>query len=119
MAEGAFVRALELIDLTLKFGRLDSPYRGDMLKEPCKVRELFCSAYEEADVSLLMWLDKYFGDSAILPKAKISASLIEILSSRSHKTPAGYALGPHSILLFQLKSHNFTPINRNLPSSPT
>ena len=32
-----------------------------------------------------------FGDSAILPKAKISASLIEILSSRSHKTPAVYA----------------------------
>ena len=32
-----------------------------------------------------------FGDSAILPKAKISASLIEILSSRSHKTPAIYA----------------------------
>ena len=30
-----------------------------------------------------------FGDSAILPTDKISASLIEILSSRSHKTPAG------------------------------
>ena len=29
-----------------------------------------------------------FGDSAILPTDKISASLIEILSSRSHKTPA-------------------------------
>ena len=65
MADGAFGRARELIDLTLKFGRLDSPYRGDMLKEPCKVRELFCSAYEEADVSLLMWLDKYFGDFAL------------------------------------------------------
>ena len=32
-----------------------------------------------------------FGDSAILPMAKISASLIEILSARSHKTPAVYA----------------------------
>ena len=32
-----------------------------------------------------------FGDSAILPKDKISASLIEILSARSHKTPAVYA----------------------------
>ena len=73
MAEGAFVRALELIDLTLKFGRLDSPYRGDMLKEPCKVRELFCSAYEEADVSLLMWLDKYFGDFA-LAQRRLAAS---------------------------------------------
>ena len=34
------------------------------------------------------------GDSAILPTAKISTSLIEILSSRSHKTPAVYAPGP-------------------------
>jgi len=52
---------------------LDSPYRGDMLKEPCKVRELFCSAYEEADVSLLMWLDKYFGDFA-LAQRRLAAS---------------------------------------------
>lgn len=65
MAEGAFVRALELIDLTLKFGRLDSPDRGYMLKELCRVRELFCGAYEGADVSLLIWLDKYFGDFAL------------------------------------------------------
>ena len=65
MADSAFVRALELIDLTLKFGRLDSPYRGDMLKELCKVRELFCGAYEEKNVSLLMWLDMYFGDFAL------------------------------------------------------
>lgn len=32
MAESAFVRALELIDLTIKYGRHDSPYRGTMLK---------------------------------------------------------------------------------------
>ena len=32
-----------------------------------------------------------FGDSAIFPSEKISTSLIEILSSRSHKTPAIYA----------------------------
>ena len=73
MAEGAFVRALELIDLTLKFGRLDSPYRGDMLKELCKVRELFCGAYEAADISLLRWLDKYFGDFA-LAQRRLAAS---------------------------------------------
>lgn len=65
IAEGAFVRALELIDLTLKFGRLDSPYRGNMLKELCRVRELFCGAYESSDVTLLKWLDKYFGDFAL------------------------------------------------------
>ena len=79
MAEGAFVRALELIDLTLKFGRLGSPYRGDMLKELCKVRELFCGAYETADISLLRWLDKYFGDFA-LAQRRMVASLREFLS---------------------------------------
>lgn len=65
MAEGAFVRALELIDMTLKFGRLGSPYRDDMLKELCRVRELFCGAYEGSDIPLLIWLDKYFGDFAL------------------------------------------------------
>lgn len=71
MAEGAFVRALELIDLTLKFGRLDSPYRGNMLKELCRVRELFCGAYESSDVTLLKWLDKYFGDFALAQRRLI------------------------------------------------
>lgn len=65
MAEGAFVRALELIDLTLKYGRLDSPFRGTMLKELCKIREYFCNAYEMSDTEFLMWLDKYFGDFAL------------------------------------------------------
>ena len=40
-----------------------------------------------------------FGDSAILPTAKISASLIEILSSRSHKTPACYAPNPTGAMI--------------------
>ena len=40
---------------------------------------------------------KNFGDSAILPTAKISTSLIEILSSRSHKTPASYAPTPQGL----------------------
>lgn len=71
MAEGAFVRALELIDLTLKFGRLNSPYRGEMLKELCKVRELFCGAYEAADISLLRGLDKYFGDFALVHRRQV------------------------------------------------
>ena len=65
MAESAFVRALELIDLTLKFGRLNSPFRGTMLKELCRIREYFCGAYELADVATLIWLDKYFGDFAM------------------------------------------------------
>ena len=65
MAEGAFVRALELIDLTLKYGRLDSPLRDTMLRELCKIREYFCGAYERSDTAFLMWLDKYFGDFAL------------------------------------------------------
>lgn len=72
MAEGAFVRALELIDLTLKFGRMDSPYRGDMLRELCRVRELFCGAYEGSDISFLIWLDKYFGDFAQAQRKALS-----------------------------------------------
>lgn len=65
MAEGAFVRAFELIDLTLKYGRLNSPYRDTMLKELCKLREYFCGAYEISDTAFLTWLDKYFRDFAL------------------------------------------------------
>ena len=70
MAEGAFIRALELIDLTLKYGRLDSPFRGTMLKELCKIREYFCSAYEISDTESLIWLDKYFSDFALAQRRK-------------------------------------------------
>ena len=74
MAEGAFVRALELIDLTFKYGRLDSPFRGTMLKELCRIRELFCGAYETSDTAILIWLDKYFGEFALAQRKKIAAS---------------------------------------------
>ena len=36
-------------------------------------RGLFCGAYEEADVSLLMWLDKYFGDF-VLAQRRLAVS---------------------------------------------
>lgn len=65
MAESAFIRALDLIDLTLKYGRLDSPYRATMLKELCRLREYFCGAYEISDTVTLAWLDKYFRSFAI------------------------------------------------------
>lgn len=65
MAEGAYIRALELIDLTIKYGRVNSPYRATMLKELHLIREYFCSAYELSDTATLTWLDKYFGDFAI------------------------------------------------------
>ncbi len=65
MAESAFIRALDLIDLTLKYGRMDSPLRGSMLKELCRIREYFCNAYEMSDTAFLKWLDKYFQDFAL------------------------------------------------------
>ena len=40
-----------------------------------------------------------FGDSAILPTAKIFTSLIEIHSSRSHKTPACCAPNPTGAMI--------------------
>ena len=65
MAEGAFVRALDLIDLTVKYGRLGKPSRGALLEELCRAREIFCGAYLEADFDNLAYLDKYFGDFAL------------------------------------------------------
>ena len=72
LAESAFARALELIDLTIRYGRLDSPYRGTMLKELCRIREYFCGAYEMSDISTLTWLDKYFGDFALAQRKQSS-----------------------------------------------
>ena len=58
-------------------------------------RQPFITRYRSIKQTAVLRLEssspENFGDSAILPKAKISASLIEILSSRSHKTPAVYA----------------------------
>lgn len=70
MAENAFIRALELIDLTIKYGRINSPLRSTMLKELCKVRELFCGAYEISDTSTLTLIDKYFEHFAIAQRGK-------------------------------------------------
>ena len=70
LAESAFERALELIDLTIRYGRLDSPYRGTMLKELCRIREYFCGAYEMSDIATLTWLDKYFGDFALAQRKR-------------------------------------------------
>lgn len=43
---------LELVDLTIKFGRTDaSPMlRSAMLEELCRFRELYCKAYLERDL---------------------------------------------------------------------
>ena len=73
MAESAFARALELIDLTIKYGRLDSPYRATMLKELCRIREYFCGAYELSDIAALTWLDKYFSNFALAQRKQATS----------------------------------------------
>ncbi len=59
-AEGAFARAQELIDLTLRYGRLDDPAgRGAMLRELCRFREVFCGAFLARDLAELAALNRY------------------------------------------------------------
>ena len=72
MAESAFLRALELIDLTIMHGRLNSPLRSSMLRELCRIRESFCGAYESSDILTLDWLDKYFATFAVALRKNIS-----------------------------------------------
>ena len=66
-AENAFARAQELIDLTIKYGRINNPQgRGAMLEEVCRFREVFCAAYLARDYSELMALNKYLDKFAII-----------------------------------------------------
>ena len=59
-AAGAFVRAQELIDLTIKYGRADTPMgRGALLEELCRFRELFCAAFLSRNLTELESLNKY------------------------------------------------------------
>lgn len=70
LAESAFLRALDLIDLTLKYGRLNTDGRGTMLKELCRLRECFCGAYLESDTNTLSYLDRYMMDFAVAQRKK-------------------------------------------------
>lgn len=60
MAESAFIRALDLFDLTIKYARLGLDNRNEALKELCYSRELFTKAYLEKNIHELQLLDKYF-----------------------------------------------------------
>ena len=59
-AQAAFERALELIDLTIKYGRLHESGRNAMLEEICRLREVFCMEYLSPDPTALTSFDKYF-----------------------------------------------------------
>ena len=60
-AESAFVRFQELIDLTIKYGRTDaSPLlRSAMLEELCRLRELYCKAFIERNLTELAAFNRY------------------------------------------------------------
>ena len=59
MAEKAFERMQELIDLTIAYGRRDTPNRGALLKEICRFRELFCAAFLTSNLTELNALNHY------------------------------------------------------------
>ena len=67
-AESAFARFQELIDLTIKYGRSDaSPMlRSAMLEELCRLRELYCKAYLERDLSELAAFNRYLDKFAMV-----------------------------------------------------
>ena len=64
MAEKAFIRSLDLIDLTIQYGRYNQPGRGELLKELCRLRECFCEAYINHDINTLKMMDKDLGHYA-------------------------------------------------------
>lgn len=66
MAEGAYLRALDLFDLTIKYGRQSSPDRGPFLKEICRARDLYNESYLTKDFDSLSYLDKYFSQFALI-----------------------------------------------------
>lgn len=64
MAQGAFFRALDLIDLTIRYGRYGEEGRGQLLKELCRCRDEFTSAVLTNNLESLQSLDRYFGHFA-------------------------------------------------------
>lgn len=74
MATNAFERALELIDLTIKFGRTDSTItegsRKSMLKEICRLRECFCEEFLSEDLNAIEPTEKYFMHFALAQRIK-------------------------------------------------
>ena len=64
-AEGAFARAQELIDLTIKYGRADSPsQRSALWEELCRFRELYCAAFLEKNLPELAAANRYLDQFA-------------------------------------------------------
>lgn len=65
LAEGAFIRALDLYDLTIQYGRKNLANRYSMLRELCLCRCEFADAYLNKDIKNLGGLEKYFAHFAV------------------------------------------------------
>jgi hypothetical protein len=66
-AESAFARFQELIDLTIKYGRLDDPAgRSAMLEELCRFRECYCAAFLNRDMVELAAANRYLDWFALI-----------------------------------------------------
>ena len=65
-AQSAFVRFQELIDLTIRYGRLGQPAsaRSTMWKELCRFRELYCAAFQERNLPELAACNRYLDQFA-------------------------------------------------------
>lgn len=65
LSEGAFLRCLDLIDVTIRTGRRNATSRSCLLKELCRARDLFAESFLEIDMDNLLFLEKYFGQFAM------------------------------------------------------
>ena len=68
-AESAFDRFQELIDLTIRYGRLHEgkSARSAMWEELCRFRELYCAAFLERNLQELAAANRYLDQFALIP----------------------------------------------------
>ena len=66
LAKNAFIRALDLFDLTIKVGRNNGPQssRDSMLREVLMARDQFCEEYLSEDSNAIAPSDRYFSQFA-------------------------------------------------------
>lgn len=60
MADSAYLRALDLIDLTISRGRPGQSGRDALLKELLRARDCYTEAFSTLDMDTLGYLDRYF-----------------------------------------------------------
>jgi hypothetical protein len=66
LAQSAFIRAIDLFDLTIKTGRgnASASARDSMLREVLMARDQFCEEYLSDDINALTQSDQYFSHFA-------------------------------------------------------